>query len=177
MRKIGIDVDDCLTNLDCILDLYSRQLKYEVKPADLKNFSHFMSDHMTTEEIKSFWDKYLDYYYQNTQVDQVSLPSIRRFTTLFDEVIVLTKRPLWARDYTIQWLAQADFHYDQLILCGQEEKDPYIDRLQLNCMVEDNVNLLTRLSQNRPKVLRVKVDRPWNRETSADLVVKSDTSH
>lgn len=163
--RIGIDLDDTLSQMKDIFDLqicqYAKSIgrtpNYELlkqlhKDQNAKNIYH-QTCGMTLEEMRAFFHYYHDHISPNNPARPHCSEVLQKLKAEGNEIIVITARERASHpdvyNITLAWLDKNNIPYDKLIIEGgdkgvfakEENIDIFIDDNLNNCIECENVGI------------------------------------
>jgi len=159
--KAGIDLDGVIADLitpllKAIKKEYGLSFKYE----DITSF--YFADcipQLNWNQIREIWES------PEFVLGQPLIPwakwGLNRLRALGYAIYIITARKTFLKEATLEWLAKHGIAFDAIVT-GKEEKWSYIERNELNILVEDK-------AQNALDVARLceriyLIDTPYNRD-------------
>ena len=143
--KIGIDIDDTMTNtFDYLIPYISKFFKVDIDYLKSNNISYNTFPKKMKKRELEFAKKYYDEIIPNTPFKSGVSDYIRKIKSLGNEIIIITARDktLYKDEYkaTIEELRRNNIFYDKLIcdfdkvkVCIEEKIDLFIDDSISNC--------------------------------------------
>ena len=144
--RIGIDIDNCISNFnDILLEEYLKHDK------ELRN-TGIINEEPYNVTIGMFdWSKEEndDFYYNNIQRIAISLKPLKDSKEIIDklkadgnEIYIITSRDngeyINPEKMTREWLEKYEIYFDKLILTGKHEKGPVCKENNIDIMIEDS---------------------------------------
>lgn len=190
-RKILLDIDNTITTAQVVMDKMSDMFgKPYVTASDLKSYTIGEALGMTKEEDKLFWEIF------GYEVLESSLPNQKVISKVFDDILkvgdelyIITARPYSHKFITDEWLSKYNIPYTELILVGDNSKVGFIERYDIEIVIDDNPKLFDELEvvkdlfpkskvANRIKdgtMKRYIVDYPYNESSVGELTINRET--
>ena len=145
--RIGIDIDNCISNFDDVL--LEEYLKHD---KELRN-TEIVDENPIYISIGMFdWSKEEndDFYYNNIQRIAMSLKPLNNAKEVIDklkadgnEIYIISSRDngeyINPEKMTREWLKKYDIYFDKLILTGRYEKGPVCKENNIDIMIEDSI--------------------------------------
>ena len=145
--RIGIDIDNCISNFDDVL--LEEYLKHD---KELRN-TGIVDENPIYISIGMFdWSKEEndDFYYNNIQRIAMSLKPLNNAKEVIDklkadgnEIYIISSRDngeyINPEKMTREWLKKYDIYFDKLILTGRYEKGPVCKENNIDIMIEDSI--------------------------------------
>ena len=179
--RIGIDIDNCISNFDdVLLEEYIKHDK-ELRNTGIINDKPY---HITVGMFDWSKEENDDFYYNNIQRIAMSLKPLNNAKEVIDklkadgnEIYIITSRDngeyINPEKMTREWLEKYDIYFDKLILTGRHEKGPICKENNIDIMIEDSIKncedienngvkcyiMNTRYNQEEKRFERVKT---WN---------------
>ena len=179
--RIGIDIDNCISNFDdVLLEEYLKHDK-ELRNTGIINDKPY---HITVGMFDWSKEENDDFYYNNIQRIAMSLKPLNNAKEVIDklkadgnEIYIITSRDngeyINPEKMTREWLEKYDIYFDKLILTGRHEKGPICKENNIDIMIEDSIKncedienngvkcyiMNTRYNQEEKRFERVKT---WN---------------
>lgn len=179
--RIGIDIDNCISNFDdVLLEEYIKHDK-ELRNTGIINDNPY---YLTVDMFDWSKEENDDFYYNNIQRIAMSLKPLNNAKEIIDklkadgnEIHIITSRDngeyVNPEEMTRKWLEKYEIYYDKLILTGRHEKGPVCKENNIDIMIEDSIKncedienngvkcyiMNTRYNQEESRFERVKT---WN---------------
>ena len=179
--RIGIDIDNCISNFDdVLLEEYIKHDK-ELRNTGIINDKPY---HITVGMFDWSKEENDEFYYNNIQRIAMSLKPLNNAKEVIDklkangnEIYIITSRDngeyINPEKMTREWLKKYDIYFDKLILTGRYEKGPACKENNIDIMIEDSIKncedienngvkcyiMNTRYNQEETRFERVKT---WN---------------
>ena len=179
--RIGIDIDNCISNFDdVLLEEYIKHDK-ELRNTGIINDKPY---HITVGMFDWSKEENDEFYYNNIQRIAMSLKPLNNAKKIIDklkadgnEIYIITSRDngeyVNPEEMTRKWLEKYEIYYDKLILTGRHEKGPVCKENNIDIMIEDSIKncedienngvkcyiMNTRYNQEETRFERVKT---WN---------------
>ena len=179
--RIGIDIDNCISNFDdVLLEEYIKHDK-ELRNTGIINDNPY---YLTVDMFDWSKEENDDFYYNNIQRIAMSLKPLNNAKEIIDklkadgnEIHIITSRDngeyVNPEEMTRKWLEKYEIYYDKLILTGRHEKGPVCKENNIDIMIEDSIKncedienngvkcyiMNTRYNQEETRFERVKT---WN---------------
>ena len=157
--RIGIDIDNCISNFDDVL--LEEYIKHD---KELRN-TGIVDENPIYISIGMFdWSKEEndDFYYNNIQRIAMSLKPLNNAKEVIDklkadgnEIYIITSRDngeyINPEKMTREWLKKYDIYFDKLILTGRHEKGPVCKENNIDIMIEDSIKNCEDIENNGVK--------------------------
>lgn len=157
--KIGIDIDNCISNFDDVL--LEEYLKHD---KELRN-TGIINDkphHITVGMFDWSKEENDEFYYNNIQRIAMSLKPLNNAKEVIDklkadgnEIYIITSRDngeyINPEKMTREWLEKYDIYFDKLILTGRYEKGPACKENNIDIMIEDSIKNCEDIENNGVK--------------------------
>ena len=157
--KIGIDIDNCISNFDDVL--LEEYLKHD---KELRN-TGIINDkphHITVGMFDWSKEENDEFYYNNIQRIAMSLKPLNNAKEVIDklkadgnEIYIITSRDngeyINPEKMTREWLEKYDIYFDKLILTGRHEKGPICKENNIDIMIEDSIKNCEDIENNGVK--------------------------
>ena len=157
--RIGIDIDNCISNFDDVL--LEEYIKHD---KELRN-TGIINDKPHHIAVGMFdWSKEEndDFYYNNIQRIAMSLKPLNNAKEVIDklkadgnEIYIITSRDngeyINPEKMTREWLEKYDIYFDKLILTGRYEKGPVCKENNIDIMIEDSIKNCEDIENNGVK--------------------------
>jgi len=144
--RIGIDIDDTLTNFQNIVVPYAQ--KYNIEELGNRKLLNIYSKHTiemfdwTEKESDEFWFKYA----KNLMTEVLPLPfAVKTVTELYDkgnEIYIITARSNYyfkeAYEHSKKWLEKHGIKYHDLIV-GAENKGDVCLNNEIDILIDDGI--------------------------------------
>lgn len=162
--KIGIDIDDTMTNtFDYLMPYISDFFKVNIDYLKSNNISYSTFPEKMKKRELEFAKKYYDKVIPNTPFKAGVSDYISKIKSLGNEIIIITARDktLYTDDYktTIEELKNNDIFYDKLIcnfdkskVCKEEKIDLFIDDSISNCNKVEQLGIKTILFNSKSNI-------------------------
>jgi len=157
---IAVDLDGTLANIySVVLAEVSAEIGETLTP-NLMTYYDWLPDAFGEgmfQRFSEFWTRYSAECVEPIERDVEVLT--RRIRSRYGGLDIVTQHTELERKNITEWLQHWNVQYDNLVLCGLQDKSklPYI------CYIDDNPFLAEKL-RNSAKVLYL-YDQPWNRLT------------
>ena len=157
--RIGIDIDNCISNFDDVL--LEEYIKHDKK---LRNTGIINDKPYYITEGMFDWSKEENdnFYYNNIQRIAMSLKPLNNAKEVIDklkadgnEIYIITSRDngeyINPEKMTREWLEKYEIYFDKLILTGRHEKGPVCKENNIDIMIEDNIKNCEDIENNGVK--------------------------
>lgn len=138
--KIGIDIDDVLTNTSEKIKEYLD--KYEKSGDGIKYIVQVMRGEIPTENIKNFFDNYINEICQNVTIKENAAGTIKRLVEKGHKIIFITsrgeKRFKGTEKTTLEYLKTYNIEYSNIIF-NSYEKQIDCKNNNIDIMIDDSV--------------------------------------
>lgn len=173
--KIGIDIDDTITNIKEELENAALKYALELGKTNIRDITNIIDDNngniyqekygFNYEELKYFLKDIQESIIQKAMPRKNAKESIRKLKELGHKIYIITARDYEFHDdpYKLskEWLDKNDIEYDKLIvnarqkagICLEEGIEIFIDDKKTNCIEVSNVGI---------KVIRISDDNTYN---------------
>lgn len=202
--RIGIDIDNCISNFDdVLLEEYLKHDK-ELRNTGIINDKPY---HITVGMFDWSKEENDDFYYNNIQRIAMSLKPLNNAKDVIDklkadgnEIYIITSRDngeyINPEKMTREWLEKYDIYFDRLILTGRHEKGPVCKENNIDIMIEDSIKncedienngvkcyiMNTRYKQEETRFERVKtwneiyskISKLYKKNESKNLLIEKD---
>ena len=157
--RIGIDIDNCISNFDdVLLEEYLKHDK-ELRNTGIINDKPY---HITVGMFDWSKEENDDFYYNNIQRIAMSLKPLNNAKDVIDklkadgnEIYIITSRDngeyVNPEKMTREWLEKYDIYFDKLILTGRHEKGPVCKENNIDIMIEDSIKNCEDIENNGVK--------------------------
>ena len=157
--RIGIDIDNCISNFDdVLLEEYLKHDK-ELRNAGIINDKPY---HITVGMFDWSKKENDEFYYNNIQRIAMSLKPLNNAKEVIDklkadgnEIYIITSRDngeyINPEKMTREWLEKYDIYFDKLILTGRHEKGPACKENNIDIMIEDSIKNCEDIENNGVK--------------------------
>lgn len=145
--RIGIDIDNCISNFDDVL--LEEYLKHD---KELRNTGIINEEPYYLTEGMFDWSKEEndEFYYNNIQRIAMSLKPLKDSKEIIDklkddgnEIYIISSRDngeyINPEEMTREWLNKYEIYYDKLILTGKYEKGPVCKENKIDIMIDDSI--------------------------------------
>ncbi len=161
--RIGIDIDNCISNFDDkLLEEYLKHDK-ELRNTGIINenpkYIRFGMFDWTDEEERSFYESNIEILARNLEPIKDSVYYIKKLKEDGNEIYIITgrnngeyKNP---KELTIEWLDKHEVYYDKLIFTDafdKHEKTVVCLENNVDLMIEDSIETSLDLRENGIKV-------------------------
>ena len=157
--KIGIDIDNCISNFDDVL--LKEYLKHD---KELRN-TGIINDkpyHITVGMFDWSKEENDEFYNNNIQRIAMSLKPLNNAKEVIDklkadgnEIYIITSRDngeyINPEKMTREWLEKYEIYFDKLILTGRHEKGPACRENNIDIMIEDSIKNCEDIENNGVK--------------------------
>ena len=157
--RIGIDIDNCISNFDdVLLEEYIKHDK-ELRNTGIINDKPY---HITVGMFDWSKEENDDFYYNNIQRIAMSLKLLNNAKEVIDklkadgnEIYIITSRDngeyVNPEKMTREWLEKYEIYFDKLILTGRYEKGPVCKENNIDIMIEDSIKNCEDIENNGVK--------------------------
>ena len=157
--RIGIDIDNCISNFDdVLLEEYIKHDK-ELRNTGIINDKPY---YLTVDMFDWSKEENDDFYYNNIQRIAMSLKPLNNAKEVIDklkangnEIYIITSRDngeyVNPEEMTRKWLEKYEIYYDKLILTGRHEKGPVCKENNIDIMIEDSIKNCEDIENNGVK--------------------------
>ena len=157
--RIGIDIDNCISNFDdVLLEEYLKHDK-ELRNTGIINDKPY---HITVGMFDWSEEENDEFYYNNIQRIAMSLKPLNNAKEVIDklkadgnEIYIITSRDngeyINPEKMTREWLEKYDIYFDKLILTGRHEKGPVCKENNIDIMIEDSIKNCEDIENNGVK--------------------------
>ena len=162
--KIGIDIDDTMTNtFDYLMPYISEFFEVDIDYLKENNISYSTFPEKMKKRELEFAKKYYDIVIPNTPFKTGVSENIKKIKSLGNEIIIITARDktLYTDEYktTIEELKNNNIFYDKLIcnfdkskVCKEEKIDLFIDDSISNCNKVAQLGIQTILFNSKSNI-------------------------
>lgn len=162
--KIGIDIDDTMTNtFDYLIPYISEYFEVDIEYLKNNNISYSTLPKDMKKREFEFAKKYYDKVIPNTPFKKDVSKYIKKIKKLGNEIIIITARDkkLYTNEYktTIKELSDNNIMYDKLIcsfdkakICKDEKIDLFIDDSITNCNEVKQLGIKTILFNSKSNI-------------------------
>ena len=162
--KIGIDIDDTMTNtFDYLIPYISEFFEVDIDYLKENNISYSTFPEKMKKRELEFAKKYYDIVIPNTPFKTGVSENIKKIKSLGNEIIIITARDktLYTDEYktTIDELKNNNIFYDKLIcnfdkskVCKEEKIDLFIDDSISNCNKVAQLGIQTILFNSKSNI-------------------------
>lgn len=138
--NIGIDIDDVLTNTSEKIKEYLE--KYEKSGDGIKYIVEVMRGEIPTENIKNFFDNYINEICKNVTIKENAADTIKRLVEKGHKIIFITsrgeKRFKGSEKTTLEYLKNYNIEYSDIIF-NSFEKQIDCQNNNIDIMIDDSV--------------------------------------
>lgn len=191
MARILLDIDNTLTTPDVVINTMADMFGKEYITSDkLKSYTMGKAFDVTREQEQMFWELFGYQVLESSELNIATTKSI--FNDIIKEddyVIVMTARPYEYEFITKNWLNNHGIKYDELVLVGNNSKIGFIERYQIDTVIDDKPHLFSEIevvkdlfpNSNTSKLIddgkftRYVVDYPYNSESVCEYRINRDT--
>ena len=157
--RIGIDIDNCISNFDdVLLEEYIKHDK-ELRNTGIINDKPY---YLTVDMFDWSKEENDDFYYNNIQRIAMSLKPLNNAKEIIDklkadgnEIYIITSRDngeyINPEKMTREWLEKYEIYFDKLILTGRHEKGPACKENNIDIMIEDSIKNCEDIENNGVK--------------------------
>ena len=157
--RIGIDIDNCISNFDdVLLEEYIKHDKELRNTGIINDKPH----HITVGMFDWSKEENDEFYYNNIQRIAMSLKPLNNAKEVIDklkadgnEIYIITSRDngeyINPEKMTREWLEKYDIYFDKLILTGRHEKGPICKENNIDIMIEDSIKNCEDIENNGVK--------------------------
>lgn len=171
-KKIGIDIDCTMTDLDIVLKKMSEHYEVDsVEVEDVKDYNISSVYGITEEEAELFWKNHEGWICENSVLNKKRFEKIKEmFVEEGDSVFIMTSRANEFADVTAQWLEDNEIEHDVLLLTDGRSKLPIIKHFNLDIMIDDKPELFSEVKSDESlNTKMVCVDYAYNKEVDCDI--------
>lgn len=148
--KIGIDIDDTLTNTYELAFNYAEEytineLKKEIKYVDREKIRNRFTQtfhNWSEEEDRIFWDKYYETIVRNVRIKPFAKEVIDKLRTEENEIYFITARHISnkfdIKKVTEEWLEKNEIKYEGIYL-SIANKEEIIKEKNIDIFIDDNI--------------------------------------
>jgi len=168
--RIGIDVDDTITETYETMFAYAQEFNYSIlkKECSYKPFYDLpchktieFLHNWTKEELNQYYDMYYDKILKNAKRKTLSKEYINKLKAENNEIIIITARPdtdkVDAEAVTKNWLEENGIAYDEIItnadvkgaIAKEYNIDVFIDDSMENCVDVSNYGIKSYIMDSR----------------------------
>ena len=156
--RIGIDIDDTITDTSKIINEYSRKIG---KSNMIGNIDFVNLKNESLDDYKSFLKKYIDEVLDNCPIKDGSIEVINKLKQSGNQIYLITARSnRYSKniyDITVNYLKRNNIVYDELFF-DYEDKYDICQRLNLDYMIDDNIEVYNSLLGTRVKPILFEKD-------------------
>lgn len=162
-KRIGIDIDNCLTKIDYVLEVMA---DYYGKPVpqleDITDYNLSSVFGVSEADSREFWENTEAELIKNAVPQRGVLDHILATHTDDEtEIYIITNRDYKYYDITHKWLRDNGIPFLLLIHTSGESKRDIINKLRLDIMVDDKPSLFEEMRLGNTRM--VCVDYAYNR--------------
>lgn len=169
--KIGIDVDDVLTNSSEKIREYLG--RYEKSGDGEKYIVEVMKGEIPTENIKKFWDKYINEILKMVTVKENAINVINRLLENGHQIIFITsrgeKRFAGSEETTLQYLKNHDISYTDIIF-NSFSKQIDCQKNNIDIMIDDSIRNCEAVQESGIRAIVFTSEINKNMETNVERV-------
>lgn len=191
MARILLDIDNTLTTPDVIINTMADMFGKEyITSDDLKSYTMGKAFNVSREQERMFWELFGYQVLESSELNIATTTSI--FNNIIKEddyVIVMTARPHEYEFITVNWLKNHGIKYDELVLVGDNSKIGFIERYQIDTVIDDKPHLFSEIevvsdlftASNTAKLIRngefrrYVVDYPYNSDSVCEYRINRET--
>lgn len=152
--RIGVDIDDVLTNTSEKIKEYL--YKYEKSGDGIKYIVEVMRGEIPTENIKKFFDRYINEICKNVTVKEEAENVIKELLKYGHEIIFITsrgeKRFKGTEKTTLEYLKAHNIEYTDIIF-NSFEKQIDCQKNNIDIMIDDSVKNCELVRKNGIKAI------------------------
>jgi uncharacterized HAD superfamily protein len=179
MRDIvALDLDAVLAQTDLALRDFIAD-KYNICP-DWSKINHFKIENMaflSPDQQKEILDAiYTGSLLENVLPHNYAEHATKKLRNENFEVYIITSRPTYLREMTINWLRKHDIYCNELYMVEDSEKHRVLKNHDIKAFIEDRFDILESVLDNY-KLLEYGlyvVTHPWNKRHNNDQIVRVD---
>lgn len=165
-KKIGIDIDNVLTNLDLTLEIMAR---YYGKPTpevdDIIDYNLSSVFGINEAESYNFWSEMEYDLCDGAECNQERLSNFfRLFADSKTEIYIITNRSMNYYDVTKNWLNKNHIPHKELIMTSGQSKVDVLRELDIDLMIDDKPSLFDEVIEAGLRTKMVCVDYPYNQD-------------
>lgn len=161
--RIGIDIDGVLTDVERWQLDYGSKFFYEKYNKNIVNHKGYeMTDifDVSPSLDDEVWKKYLLTYAREEKPRKFADEIINKLKQEGNEIYIITARCLTDRndelgvqmkEIVINWLKQNNINYDKIIFSPEDKVDICLEN-NINLMIEDKVDNITKISKHIPVI-------------------------
>lgn len=157
--RIGIDIDNCISNFDdVLLEEYLKHDKELRNTGIINDKPHHVTIGMfdwSEEENDEFYNNNIQRIAMNLKPLKDSKEMIDRLKADENEIYIITSRDngeyINPKEMTKDWLKKYKIYYDKLILTGRYEKGPVCKENNIDIMIEDSIRNCEDIENNGVK--------------------------
>ena len=138
--KIGIDIDDVLTNTSDLLMEYLE--KYEKSGDGIKYSVPVMRGEIPTENIRAFCNKYMNEVFKNVKLKDNSKKTINMLVNNGHEIFFITSRSNEkypdSENTTLKFLKHNAIQYSKIIFNSHDKQNDCVNN-KIDIMIDDSI--------------------------------------
>lgn len=146
-RKILVDIDNTLTTPDVIINTMADMFGLDyISANDLKSYTMGKAFDVSREQEQMFWELFGYQVLENSDLNYKTRDTI--FNEIIKEddyVVIMTARPFEYKFITEKWLMNYGIKYDELVLVGNNSKIGFIERYQIDTVIDDKPQLFSEI--------------------------------
>lgn len=177
--KIGIDVDNTITNTMPILKAYCKKYNDEEVKRNLKmnqkGYNTVNLYNWTPEEIKEFCSKYLEEVVSQAEIKENAKEIIEKLKNEGNEIYIITARsqPKFKNPYNLtkDFLDKNNIVYDKIVV-NCEDKYTYCKENGIEIMIDDEPRNINSISEIIPVIAFEEIH---NEECVGKNIIKVNT--
>lgn len=181
--KIGIDIDNVLTELLPVIEDMALQFGKEVPDLnEIKDYNLSSVFGVEDEVTSSYWKEREGYLIRTSMLALERVNNIYdQFTNDDTEIHIITNRDEKYRGITEQWLYENDIYYHELHMTSGMTKIPLMNKLCLEAMVDDKPSLFHEAYEHKlmrsvtpiSQIHMICVDYPYNKDVHCEYRLSS----
>lgn len=167
-KRVGIDIDNTITNLDITLAQMARFYDKPVPTIDMITDFNLSSVYgISVDESREFWREMEHTICDTAEVNHERLDNLYRlFTNHNTDIYIITSRGEEYYDVTKNWLNRNCITHKELIMTGGKSKVDVLRDYDIEVMIDDKSSLFHEVKEAGLKTLMVCIDYPYNQDVS-----------
>lgn len=170
-KRIGIDLDNTITNLQPTLWEMAKFYRKPVPCVDMITDYNLSSVYgITEEQSRDFWLAKEYDLCAEAELNGLMLDNIfRLFTDHNTEIFVITNRDIKYFDVTKEWLQRHGIPHKELIMTSGISKVDVLHAYEIELMIDDKPLLFKEVAEAGLKTKMACVDYPYNKAVECDI--------
>lgn len=170
-KRIAIDIDNTLTELDYVLEVMADYYGKEVPTVEMiKDYNLSSVYGISPDEAYSFWiDKELEICEKSVLAEDRVENMLRQFVEFDTEVYIITNRHPRYFNATQKWLIENYIPHKRLIMTGGGSKIDVLNQYDIELLIDDKPSIFYEAVEKGYRGLMICIDYEYNKEVPCDI--------